>query len=37
MVSAGKDAFLAAGLPVNHLHYDSFEFAADTHPAPRSG
>lgn len=30
MVNAGKEAFLARGLPADRLFYDSFEFAADT-------
>lgn len=30
MVSAGRDAFKAAGMPDAHMHYDSFEYAEDT-------
>lgn len=33
MIDAGYDAFLAHGLPEEHLYFDSFEFAADV---PRS-
>ena len=33
MINAGKKAFLAHGLPEEHLYYDSFEFAADSRRA----
>lgn len=29
MVNAARDAFMAAGMPAEHMHYDSFEYAAD--------
>lgn len=29
MVSAGREAFLAAGMPAEQMHYDSFEYAED--------
>ena len=29
MVQAGREAFLAAGMPADQMHYDSFEYAAD--------
>ena len=29
MVRAGREAFLAAGMPAAQMHYDSFEYAAD--------
>lgn len=32
MVRAGKDAFVAAGLDADHLHYDSFDYAFETWP-----
>ena len=32
MVRAGKDAFIAAGLDADHLHYDSFDYAFETWP-----
>ncbi|MCI0748985.1 MAG: 2Fe-2S iron-sulfur cluster-binding protein [Nevskiales bacterium] len=33
MVHAGKQAFTAAGLDADHLHYDSFDYAFETWPA----
>lgn len=30
MVAAARDVFTAAGMPADQLHYDSFEYAADT-------
>lgn len=30
MVSAGREAFLAAGMPAPQMHYDSFEYAEDS-------
>jgi len=30
MVKAGRDAFRAAGMPDQQMHYDSFEYAEDT-------
>ena len=30
MVSAGRAAFRAAGMPDEHMHYDSFDYAEDT-------
>jgi CDP-4-dehydro-6-deoxyglucose reductase len=30
MVKAGRDAFRAAGMHDDHMHYDSFEYAEDT-------
>jgi CDP-4-dehydro-6-deoxyglucose reductase len=36
MIVAARDAFTAAGLPVEHLFYDSFEYAAKKEPADAS-
>ncbi len=33
MVRAGKDAFVAAGVDPDHLHYDSFDYAHQTWPS----
>jgi len=30
MINAGRDAFRAAGMPDEQMHYDSFEYAEDT-------
>lgn len=30
MVTAGREAFLAAGMPESQMHYDSFEYAEDS-------
>jgi len=30
MIKAGRDAFSEAGVPDQQMHYDSFEYAADT-------
>ena len=30
MINAARDAFRTAGMPEQHMHYDSFEYAEDT-------
>ncbi len=36
MVNAGRDAFLARGLTMDHLFSDAFEYAADSRPAQKT-
>lgn len=36
MVIAGREAFLGAGMPEGQLHYDSFEYAADSQDSASS-